>query len=133
MKYTVVMEPGTETTSWGVEVPDLPGCFSAGDTMAEAMENTKEAICLWVETMLEKGAKIPQRQPMEHWQKDPDFAGWVWAVVDAPVEKLLGPADKVNVTLPRLLLHKIDEHVHKSGGTRSGFLAEAAARALGAA
>ena len=133
MKYTVVMEPGTETNAWGVEVPDLPGCFSAGDTMAEAMENTKEAICLWVETMLEKGEKIPQRQPMEHWQKEPDFAGWLWAVVDAPVEKLLGPAEKVNVTLPRLLLHKIDEHVHRRGGTRSGFLAEAAARALGAA
>ena len=59
MKYTVVIEPGTETTAWGVEVPDLPGCFSAGDTLEEAMENAKEAICLWVETMLEKGAKIP--------------------------------------------------------------------------
>ena len=89
MKYTIVMEPGTETTAWGVEVPDLPGCFAAGDTMDEAMENAKEAICLWIETMLEKGAKIPRQQPMEHWQKEPEFAGWLWAIVDAPVEKLM--------------------------------------------
>lgn len=133
MKYVAAIEHGAGETSWGIVMPDLPGCVSAGDTLDEAVENAKDAICGWVESMLEMGEKIPQRQPMEHWQKEPDFAGWLWAIVDAPVEKLLGPAEKVNVTLPRLLLHKIDEHVHKRGGTRSGFLAEAAARALGAA
>ena len=133
MKYVAAIEQGTGEAGWGVVVPDLPGCVSAGDTLEEAVENVKDAICGWVESMLEMGEKIPKRQSMEYWQKEPDFAGWLWAVVDAPVEKLLGPAEKVNVTLPRLLLHKIDEHVHKRGGTRSGFLAEAAARALGAA
>lgn len=133
MKYVAAIEQGTGEAGWGVVVPDLPGCVSAGDTLEEAVENAKDAICGWMEAMLEMGEKIPEQQPMEHWQKEPDFAGWIWAVVDAPVEKLMGPAEKVNVTLPRLLLHKIDEHVHKHGGTRSGFLAETAARALGAA
>ena len=133
MKYLAAIEQGTGEAGWGVVVPDLPGCVSAGDTLEEAVENAKDAICGWMEAMLEMGEKIPKQQPMEHWQKEPGFAGWIWAVVDAPVEKLMGPAEKVNVTLPRLLLHKIDEHVHKHGGTRSGFLAETAARALGAA
>lgn len=37
MRYPVAIESGTETEAFGVVVPDLPGCFSAGDTMEEAM------------------------------------------------------------------------------------------------
>ena len=37
MHYPIAIEPGTETTAFGVAVPDLPGCFSAGDTLDEAM------------------------------------------------------------------------------------------------
>ena len=44
MKFVIAIEPGTGTTAWGVAVPDLPGCFSAGDTMDEAMENARHAI-----------------------------------------------------------------------------------------
>lgn len=31
-------------TDYGVEVSDLPGCFSAGNTLEEAIQNAKEAI-----------------------------------------------------------------------------------------
>lgn len=44
MKFIIAMVPGTESTAWGVLVPDLPGCFSAGDTMDEAMENARPAM-----------------------------------------------------------------------------------------
>ena len=44
MKFIIAMEPGTESTAWGVVVPDLPGCFSAGDTMDEAMEAARSAM-----------------------------------------------------------------------------------------
>jgi hypothetical protein len=37
MPYPIAIEPGNDTTAWGVVVPDLPGCFSAGDTLEEAM------------------------------------------------------------------------------------------------
>jgi hypothetical protein len=33
MRYLVALEPGDARHAWGVTVPDLPGCFSAGDTM----------------------------------------------------------------------------------------------------
>jgi hypothetical protein len=61
----------------------------------------------------------------EH-QTDPDFAGWIWAVIEVSVERYFGPAEKLNITLPRLLLAKIDEYTSSHGETRSGFLAEAA-------
>lgn len=31
MKCPIAIEPGSDTTAWGVVVPDLPGCFSAAD------------------------------------------------------------------------------------------------------
>lgn len=37
MKFLVAIEPGSDVTAWGVFVPDLPGCFSAGDTLEEAV------------------------------------------------------------------------------------------------
>ena len=50
MRYPVAIEPGTEVEAFGVVVPDLPGCFSAGDTMEEAMAKAEEAITAWIET-----------------------------------------------------------------------------------
>ena len=37
MRYPIVIEPGTDATAFGVIVPDLPGCFSAGDSLDEAV------------------------------------------------------------------------------------------------
>jgi len=34
MKFTIAIEPGTKKTAFGIAVPDLPGCFNAGDTVA---------------------------------------------------------------------------------------------------
>jgi len=52
--------------------------------------------------------------------------GWIWAIVEVPVERYFGPAEKLNITLPHLLLAKIDEYARAHGETRSGFLANAA-------
>ena len=130
MKFIIAMEPGTESTAWGVVVPDLPGCFSAGDTMDEAMDNARQAIDQQVEIMIEDGATVPAPRPLSALQPDPEFAGWVWAVVDVPVEKYLGPAEKINITVPRLMLTRIDEYAKSHGMSRSGFLVEAARSAM---
>ena len=39
MLYAIAIEKGDEDTAYGVIVPDIPGCFSAGDTLEEAFEN----------------------------------------------------------------------------------------------
>ena len=40
-----------ETGGYVVMVPALPGCHTQGDTLAEVMENVKEAIDLYMETL----------------------------------------------------------------------------------
>lgn len=130
MKFVIAIEPGDTAHAFGVVVPDLPGCFSAGDTLDEAIEMAHEAIDLHCETLIEDGGEVPVARPFAEHQANPDFAGWIWAVVEVPVEKYFGPAEKINITLPRLLLAKIDSYVKAHGATRSGFLAEAARAAM---
>lgn len=49
MKWRVVLEPDLETGEWAVWCPELPGCISAGETEAEALENIREAIELYLQ------------------------------------------------------------------------------------
>lgn len=130
MKFIIAIEPGTAASAFGVVVPDLPGCFSAGDTLDEAVDNAREAIALWCETVIEDGGDVPVAKTLAEHQSDPELAGWIWAMVEVPVERYFGPAEKLNITLPRLLLAKIDEYARTHGETRSGFLAEAARKAM---
>lgn len=50
MRLCVVLEP-SEEGGYTVYVPSLPGCISEGDTREEALENIREAIELYLETV----------------------------------------------------------------------------------
>ena len=41
------------------EVPELPGCYTAGSTPREALDNLEEATTLWLESALAHGDPIP--------------------------------------------------------------------------
>ena len=130
MTFIIAIAPATPGTAFGVAVPDLPGCFSAGDSLDGAIDKAREAIDLWCETVIEDGGDLPIPKTLAEHQINPDFAGWIWAVVEVPVERYFGPAEKLNITLPRLLLAKIDDYARAHGSTRSGFLADAARAAM---
>lgn len=132
MKFLIAIEPGSETTAFGVAVPALPGCFSAGDTLEEAYDNAVEAIEAYCEVLAEDGKDMPSAAPMSELmaQNAGEFAGWTWGVVDAPIERLFGPAEKINITVPGRVLVKIDEYAKSRGMSRSGFLVQAAQDAI---
>lgn len=82
MRYPIAIEPGTDATAWGVVVPDLPGCFSAGDTLEDAMTQAEAAITGWIEATLDAGQDIPRPSPIETLRAaHPEFKGWLWALV----------------------------------------------------
>ena len=126
MKYPVVIEPATATTAFGVVVPDLPGCFSAGDTIEEALDNAHEAIELWIESVLDGGGAVPVPTSIDAWRTRREFKGWIWALVAIDLSTLEGKAERVNITLPSRVLRRIDAKAAERGETRSGFLANAA-------
>lgn len=49
-------------------VPDLPACFSAGDTLEEALANAEEAMAAWMEAELDPGRSIPVPSAMSAMQ-----------------------------------------------------------------
>lgn len=126
MKFSLAIEPGTRKSAFGVVVPDLPGCFSAGDTVEEAFDKAREAIEAHVAVLAEEGKDLPKTKSLSEWQADREYKGWTWGIVDVPVDKFFGPAEKINITVPGRLLKQIDEFAKSHGQTRSGFLANAA-------
>lgn len=123
MRYPIVIEPGDENTAYGVVVPDLPGCFSAGDTLDEAVTKAKEAIESHIEELLATGEPLPAIHGLADHQANPDYAGWVWALVEIDMSRLEDVTERVNITLPRRVLRIIDEAAKRAGESRSAYLA----------
>lgn len=55
-----VMVIPAEEGGYYVEVPGLPGRFSQGGTLDEALENVKEAIQRHIKAMLDCGEDVPE-------------------------------------------------------------------------
>lgn len=132
MLYPIAISEGDEQHAWGVEVPDIPGCFSAGDDLDDAIAMAREAIEGHFEILAEDSSAIPPANRVTHHARNPQYAGVTWALVDIDVSKYLGKAQKLNITLPAYLLTRIDEYVlhHPEEKSRSGFLASAALKVL---
>ena len=127
MRYPIAIEPGSKTTAWGVVVPDLPGCFSAGDTLDEALNQTEEAVAHWIEVAMDEGQEIPPPSPIETLHTTyPEFEGWLWALVKIDPAMLDDKLERVNISLPRRVLHRLDSRARSAGETRSGFIARLA-------
>lgn len=129
MRFTLALHTD-DGVAYGVTVPDLPGCFSAGESLDDAIDMAREAIDAHCELLAEDGADIAPGQALAVHQASPELAGAVWAVVDVPVDRYFGPAEKINITVPGRVLARIDAFARKHGESRSGFLVRAAQLAM---
>lgn len=127
MRYPIAIEPGSQSTAWGVVVPDLPGCFSAGDTLEQAMVQAEDAITAWIEVAIDASQDIPAPSDIEALRvAHPEFEGWLWALVKVDPAMLDDTLERVNISLPRRVLHRLDARARSAGETRSGFIARMA-------
>ena len=56
--YPAIFTP--EDGGYSVRFPDVPHCYTDGNTLAEAIENAKDALCLMLYDMEERGDTIPE-------------------------------------------------------------------------
>ncbi|MEB3230292.1 MAG: type II toxin-antitoxin system HicB family antitoxin [Leptolyngbyaceae bacterium] len=125
MRLPVVIHKDIDS-DYGVTVPDLPGCFSAGTTIDEALLEVIEAIECHVEGLLMDDDLIPEPLPIEIHQQNPDFANGIWAFVDVDLAKLSGKKQQVNIAISERILTRIDNLAQQSGTTRSNLMTTAA-------
>jgi len=130
MNYPVVIHKDPRS-DYGVSVPDLPGCISAGATVDEALAVVQEAIELHLEGVIEEGGVPPRPSPIVKLKTDPDYADGTWALVGLDESTLRVKIARVGITMPQRVLDAIDRNAKAHGETRSGLLARAAVRYIG--
>lgn len=87
-----------------VEVPDLPGCVSEGDSLADAILMATDAASGWVLDELEDGKDVPKASPIESITPEPGgFVNILVLDMDTYAEKYGEKAVRKNLTIPAWL------------------------------
>ena len=89
---------------YSVEVPDLPGCVTEGDTLAEAIFLGEDAASGWVLGELEEGRAVPPASQINSIHPgDGGFVSLLSLDMDAYAEKYGKKAVRKNLTIPAWL------------------------------
>jgi len=65
-RFAIDVIPEEDGKGYYVIVPSLPGCFSQGKTVEEALENVQEAIALHVRSLRKQGEAVPIEENTLH-------------------------------------------------------------------
>lgn len=105
LTYPACFYPDEEREgAYAVVVPDLPGCVSGGNTLAEAMVMGMDAASGWVLDELEDGKPAPPASPLESITPEPGgFVSLLVLDIDAYAEKYGEKAVRKNLTIPAWL------------------------------
>ncbi|MBD2785277.1 type II toxin-antitoxin system HicB family antitoxin [Xenorhabdus sp. DI] len=131
MRYPIYLHQADDGSFSGF-VPDVVGCYFAGNSIDDAIVDAANALGAYFEYLSEQG-KIPvEAKTVADHLDDEDCTGGIWAYVDIDLAKYEGRTTKLNITLPQFLLARIDDYVssHREYHSRSGFFAELARREL---
>jgi predicted RNase H-like HicB family nuclease len=69
--YVAIVEDAGEDRAIGVWFPDLPGCFSAGDDIDDALRNARKALALYAEAEAREGRALPKPRTISVLRSDP--------------------------------------------------------------
>lgn len=126
--YVAVVEKDADS-AFGVWFPDVDGCFSAGDTLDEAVVNAGTALRQHAEALQSAGKDVPNARDVEAVLHDKDIKAAVKTgalLFAVPLLADAGRTVRINVSLDKALVDQIDEAAEARGLTRSAFIAQAA-------
>ena len=128
MRYVAVVEKETDS-AFGVWFPDVDGCFSAGETLEEAVANAAAALRQHTEALESAGRRMPAPRNVDDVLGDKDVKASLkrGAVLFAvPLLADAGRTVRINISLDKSLVDQIDIAASARGLTRSAFIAQAA-------
>lgn len=128
MKSYLALVEKDPDSAYGVQFPDIPGCFSAADRAEDILPNAIEALQLWREDM-------PLPHPSAHSDivARPEVARSLAEgayLVCVPLIENDTAVVRANLTFERGMLRAIDQTARERGLTRSAFLAHAARKEI---
>lgn len=128
MKYPVIIHKDGDS-AYRVTIPDIPGCFTAGDTLDEALANIQQAVELYYGG--ETAEAPPQVSRLEDLAKSDLYGeGGVWVLADIDFSFLSTKTVRINITIPEYKLMMIDKAAKVKGLSRSAFLVASAEEAV---
>ena len=122
MQYFYAVVHKDSDSAFGVEFPDLPGCFSAADRIEDLLPNACEALELWFDDAEEVE---PRRIDEIREVVAGDLAAGAF-ILAVPRIKRAGKLVRANISLDRGMLDAIDRAAAERHLTRSAFLSDAA-------
>jgi predicted RNase H-like HicB family nuclease len=130
MRHYIALIHKDADSDYGVSFPDLPGVITAGSDLDEARAMAAEALALHLKGMAADGEALPEPSSFGEIMAIAENRKAVAVLIPAPVEDVR--TVRVNVTFPEDVLAEIDHYAEQHGFTRSGFLAQAAKKAIAA-
>jgi predicted RNase H-like HicB family nuclease len=115
-------------SDYGVSFPDLPGVITAGSNLDEARSMATEALAFHLQGLVEDGEPVPEPSSLEEIMSAKENKDGVAVLIAAPAAEV--KSVRINVTMPADVLDQIDQYAEREGFTRSGFLAQAAKKAM---
>jgi predicted RNase H-like HicB family nuclease len=126
--YIAILVPDRDEGGYSVLFPDLPGCVTQGDDLADAQTMAVDALSVWIASMVAHGDPVPVQRPLEAIHADKTFArendvNWREAIATLIVARPpLGRPERINVSLDSNRLRAIDAYAERRGLTRSAVL-----------
>ena len=110
--YPAVFTPYEDGSGgYTVEFPDLPGCVTEGDDLAEAMFMAEDAASGWVLTELEDGQKVPRATDVRNVAtSEESMVNLIALDMDAYAAKYGSNAVKKTLTIPAWLNTFVEEN-----------------------
>lgn len=124
MRYFIALVHKDQDSAYGVQFPDIRGCYSAADDMADIVPNAIEALSLYAED-----AGLPKPRSIEQVRADKDVAAELASgafLIAVPLIENDAKVVRANITVELGMLKAIDAVAKSRKLTRSAFLAQAA-------
>ena len=87
------------------------------------MAAVEEAAAAWMDATLDAGRAIPRPSSVQEALEKGNFAGWIVAFINVDPALLDDTIERVNITLPKRILARLDAKAREAGETRSGYIA----------
>ena len=111
MKYPAFIEMGDDSTAFGIHVPDVPGFFSAGDTMDKLLVNAAEGLQSHIQLLLELGKRVPAPSELTKAMAEENSDGVLMYI---EIDPNFDTKERVNISVPKYVLNYIETQVQSN-------------------